>query len=138
MRLFHPPHPNPPEGGGEGADDVAGFSNHKALNRFHFFPSPPMGERVGVRGKESSRTKQCFSKFMNFWATYNEQPSLQKPNRTLLPKSPFYKGGLESVVLIPPFEKGGQGGFSSLASGKYLPFPFSLRPHRRDTGATTR
>ena len=27
------------------------------------------------------------------------------------PKSPFYKGGLELVVLTPPFGKGGQGGF---------------------------
>ena len=39
MRLFCA-HPNPPpEAWGEGVDDVAGFSNHKALNRLHFFPS---------------------------------------------------------------------------------------------------
>ena len=45
MRLFHPPspQPSPPEAGGEGVDDVAGFSNHKALNRFHFFPLSPNG-----------------------------------------------------------------------------------------------
>ncbi len=53
MRFVLPPspQPSPPEAGGEGVGDVAGFSNHKALNRFHFFPSPPMGERVRVRGK---------------------------------------------------------------------------------------
>jgi hypothetical protein len=46
------PHPLPPKRGcGEGVNDVAGFNNHKVLNRFHFSPSPPMGERVGVRGK---------------------------------------------------------------------------------------
>ena len=45
------PQPSPPEAGGEGVGNVAGFSNHKALNRFHSFPSPPMGERVRVRGK---------------------------------------------------------------------------------------
>jgi hypothetical protein len=54
IRLFHPPQPQPllsPEAGGEGVGDAAGFSNHKALNRSNFFPSPPMGERVRVRGK---------------------------------------------------------------------------------------
>ena len=28
---------------------VAEFNNHKALNRFHLIPSPPMGERGQVR-----------------------------------------------------------------------------------------
>jgi hypothetical protein len=45
------PQPSPPEAGGEGVEEVAGFSNHKALNQFTFSPSPPMGERAGVRGK---------------------------------------------------------------------------------------
>ena len=53
MRLYLPPSPtpSPPEAGGEGVGDVAAFSNIEALNQFHFFPSPPMGERVRVRGK---------------------------------------------------------------------------------------
>ena len=72
------PQPSPPEAGGEGVDDGAGFSNHKALNRFHFFPSPPMGERVRVRGKSSSWSKKCISEFMNSWTTYNENPYFAK------------------------------------------------------------
>ena len=40
-----------PEAGREGVEEVAGFSNHKALNQFTFSPSYPMGERAGVRGK---------------------------------------------------------------------------------------
>ena len=36
---------------------------------------------------------------------------MQFPNRTVLPKSPFFKGGLEYEVLTPLW-KGGQGGFS--------------------------
>ena len=45
------PQPSPPEAGGEGVGDVARFSNHKTFTRFHFIPSPPMGESVRVRGK---------------------------------------------------------------------------------------
>jgi hypothetical protein len=47
MRSFCPPNPLPPEASGEGVGDAAGFSDYKALNRFHFFPSPPMGESQG-------------------------------------------------------------------------------------------
>jgi hypothetical protein len=39
------PQPPPPEAGGEGVTEVAKFKNHKGI------PSPPMGERVRVRGK---------------------------------------------------------------------------------------
>ena len=42
MPLFRPPNPLPPSGG-EGVADAAGIINHKALNRFNFIPSPPMG-----------------------------------------------------------------------------------------------
>ncbi|MCK9375287.1 MAG: hypothetical protein M0P73_03950, partial [Syntrophobacterales bacterium] len=36
---------------------------------------------------------------------------MQIPNRTLLPKSPFFKGGLlEQFLVVPPFDKGGVGG----------------------------
>ena len=45
------PQPSPPEAGGEGVEEVAGFSNYNTLNQFYFSPSPSMGERAGVRGK---------------------------------------------------------------------------------------
>ena len=45
------PQPSPPEAGGEGVVKAAGLSNRNMFNQFHFFPSPPMGERVRVRGK---------------------------------------------------------------------------------------
>jgi hypothetical protein len=52
MRPSCPPHPNPlPPKREEGVEEAAGFSNHKTLNQFTFSPSPPMGERAGVRGK---------------------------------------------------------------------------------------
>ena len=36
---------------------------------------------------------------------------MQKPNRTLLPKSPFFKGGLYlQFLIVPPFSQGGLGG----------------------------
>jgi len=41
----------PPEAGGEGVEEAAGFSMHNSLNQVPFSPSPPMGERAGVRGK---------------------------------------------------------------------------------------
>jgi hypothetical protein len=31
--------------------EVTKFNNYKAKNQFHLIPSPPMGERVRVRGK---------------------------------------------------------------------------------------
>ena len=31
---------SPPEAGGEGVEEVTGFSNHKALNQQHFSPLP--------------------------------------------------------------------------------------------------
>ena len=44
--------PSPPETGGEGVDEVSGFFyDGKASNRSQLFSSPPMGERVRVRGK---------------------------------------------------------------------------------------
>jgi hypothetical protein len=39
------------EAGGEGVAEVAGSHDRRAVNRFQLFPSPPMGERVRVRGK---------------------------------------------------------------------------------------
>jgi len=51
MRASCPPHPTPPEAEGEGVEEAAGFSMHNSLNQVHFSPSPPMGERAGVRGK---------------------------------------------------------------------------------------
>jgi len=45
------PRPSPPEAEGEGVEEAAGFSKHNSLNQVHFSPSPPMGERAGVRGK---------------------------------------------------------------------------------------
>ena len=48
---------------------------------------------------------------MDGYAQDNDHPSLQKPNRTLLPKSPFFKGGLlKQFLVVPPFDKGGLGG----------------------------
>ena len=47
MRSFCLTQPSPPEAWGEEVGDVAGFSNHKALNRFTFPPSPNGGEGQG-------------------------------------------------------------------------------------------
>jgi hypothetical protein len=47
---------------------------------------------------------------MHCWTTDNEYPPLQKPNRTLLPESPFCQGGLHLArALFPPLKKGGRG-----------------------------
>jgi hypothetical protein len=50
----------------------------------------------------------------------HEHPALQKPNRTLLPKSPFFKEGLSKQFLaVPPhFLKGGRGDYKASLSGK--------------------
>jgi hypothetical protein len=49
---------------------------------------------------------------------------MQFPNRTLLPKSPFIKGGLpHKFPGVPLFYKGGQGGLSGYPERKNL---FSL------------
>jgi hypothetical protein len=46
---------------------------------------------------------------------------LQKPNRTLLPKSPFFKGGLyQQFLIVPPFIKGGLGGICGYQGSKKL------------------
>ena len=40
---------------------------------------------------------------------------MQFPNRTLLPKSPFFKGGLsKQFLVVPPFAKGGLGGIMNV------------------------
>ena len=47
-RVWPPsPQPSPPEAGGEGVGDVAGLSDHKALNLFHIFPLPQWGRGLG-------------------------------------------------------------------------------------------
>ena len=91
--VLPPPQPSPPETGGEGVGDVAEFSNHKALNRVHFFPLPHWGEGQGEREVISSEQKKPSVKLCTFGLSITSILTLQKPNRTLLPIPPFCQGG---------------------------------------------